>query len=138
MSFAVAKEKEVAGQTLTRKVFKPDEWSQSLLSGTITNLTAIQTLITRYASEWPLEKIAPVDRVILYLAIFELIFSAETPEIVVINEAVEIAKAYGGLNSSKFINGVLNSIYKKEKRQVTPIPTQKKKPAKKTTKSKSK
>lgn len=116
MSYAIGKEKEIAGQTLERKEYKPDEWSLSLLNGTLQNINAIRELVTKYAPEWPLDKIAPVDRVILYLAIYELIFSDETPEIVVINEAVEIAKAYGGQNSSKFINGVLNSIFQKEKR----------------------
>ncbi len=116
MSYAVGKEKEIAGQEFKPKQYKPDEWTASLLDGTIKNIDKIRELVVQYAPEWPLDKIAPVDRVILYLAIYELVFSDETPEIVVINEAVEIAKAYGGQNSSKFINGVLNSIYQKEKR----------------------
>lgn len=116
MSYAIGKEKEIVGQKFEPKQYTPDEWTVSLLQGTLQNIVAIRTLVTKYAPEWPLAKIAPVDRVILYLAIYELVFSNETPEVVVINEAVEIAKAYGGQNSSKFINGVLNSIYQKEKR----------------------
>jgi N utilization substance protein B len=64
------------------------------------------------APEWPLGQIARVDRNILRIAILELLILKENPPKVIINEAVEIAKTFGGNNSSKFINGVLGTIYR--------------------------
>lgn len=114
MSFARDKSKEVAGQEMKHETYDPDEWTVGLLQGITENIEPIRGFLTKYAPEWPLPKIAAVDRAILYLGIYELLFSDETPEVVAINEAVEIAKSYGGPNSSKFVNGVLNSIYKTE------------------------
>ena len=62
------------------------------------------------APEWPIEQIARMDRVILRIGVYELLFEEGVPPKVVINEAVELAKAFGGDNSSKFINGVLGTI----------------------------
>lgn len=65
------------------------------------------------APEWPLDQISLIDKAILRLSIFELLFSENVPPKVVINEAVELAKQFSGENSSKFINGVLGTIYDK-------------------------
>lgn len=64
------------------------------------------------APDWPIDKIARIDRVILRMGLYELKYEADVPPKVVINEAVELAKAFGGENSSKFINGVLGSSYR--------------------------
>lgn len=66
------------------------------------------------APEWPVEQIARVDKIILRLAVFELTIQKEVPPKVAINEAVELAKTFGGENSSKFINGVLGTIYREQ------------------------
>ena len=71
----------------------------------------IDKLIKKYAPEWPLEKMNPVERVILSLGICELINKEkDVPLNVAINESIELAKMYGDENSSKFINGVLNAV----------------------------
>jgi N utilization substance protein B len=72
----------------------------------------IDNYIRRYATEWPLEQITIVDRNVLRIGIYELLYSANIPPRVAINEAIEIAKAFGGESSGKFINGVLGAIYK--------------------------
>jgi N utilization substance protein B len=64
------------------------------------------------APEWPIEQIARMDRVVLHIGLYELIHEPDVPPKVVINEAVELAKAFGGDNSSKFINGVLGTALK--------------------------
>jgi N utilization substance protein B len=79
--------------------------------GMIKHLSDLQKSLTEYAPEWPLDKIAPHDRAVLYLGMFELLHT-DVPPAVVINEAVELAKEFGGDKSSKFINGVLSSVNK--------------------------
>lgn len=82
------------------------------LEGVLANKKKIIKLIEKYAPEWPVEKIAGVDRAILEVGIYEIAFNEEIPPIVAINEAVEIAKHFGDENSPKFINGVLSSVMK--------------------------
>ncbi len=75
------------------------------------NQKTIDKLIKKHAPEWPLEKMNPVERVILTLGICELLYpEKDVPVNVAINESIELAKAYGDDNSGKFINGVLNSV----------------------------
>ena len=83
-----------------------------LIKGVETNLSQIDTIIKETAPEWPLEQITVVDRNILRLGIWELMFAHEVPPKVAINEAVELGKAFGGESSGKFINGVLGTLYK--------------------------
>lgn len=84
----------------------------SLISGVIENLTEIDAFITRYATEWPLDQITIVDRNILRIGVYELIYNKDIPSKVAINEAIEIAKTFGSEASGKFVNGVLGAIYK--------------------------
>ncbi|TSC71509.1 MAG: putative transcription termination factor [Parcubacteria group bacterium Gr01-1014_38] len=86
----------------------------TLVEGVEKNLPQIDQLITATAPEWPLETITTVDRNILRLGIFELKFSSapDVPPKVAINEAIELAKTFGGASSSKFVNGILGAIYK--------------------------
>lgn len=81
-----------------------------LISGVVKNLQALNAVIAKFAPEWPVEQLAVIDRNILRLSLFE-IGSAEsdTPPKVVINEAVELAKTFGGDSSPRFINGVLGA-----------------------------
>lgn len=84
------------------------------LKGVMEHLPAINDVITKAAPEWPLEQIAIIDRNVLRIGLYELLFAdkAEVPPKVAINEAIEIAKAYGGVNSPKFVNGVLGTVYR--------------------------
>jgi N utilization substance protein B len=85
-----------------------------LVSGTVEKLEDVDPLITKCAPEWPLDQIAIVDRNILRLGTYELLFGNydETPPKVAINEAIELAKTYGGESSARFVNGVLGTIYR--------------------------
>lgn len=85
-------------------------FATGLVSGVLNNRSATDNLIRKYAPAWPLEQLAIVDRNILRLGIHELL-TKDVPAKVAINEAVELAKAFGGENSAKFINGVLGSVY---------------------------
>ncbi len=85
-------------------------FTRELVSGVIQNKEKIDKNIQSFAPAWPIEQIPMVDRNILRLAIFEILIDNKVPVKVAINEAVEIAKAFGSDNSSKFINGVLGSV----------------------------
>ena len=87
---------------------------EELLAGTIGRHKDLDLVIAKAAPEWPLERIAPVDRNVLRLGLFELLFSdrAKVPAKVAINEAIELAKSFGGENSGRFVNGVLGAVYK--------------------------
>jgi N utilization substance protein B len=89
----------------------------------------IDAIITRAAPEWPLEKIAIIDRNILRIGLYELLYAdrEEVPPKVAINEAIEIAKSYGGPNSARFVNGVLGTVYREvvgDAQQQAPNPPQ--------------
>jgi N utilization substance protein B len=90
------------------------DFAREELKNILENLSSIREMVIKYAPEWPLEQIAPVDRAVLYIGIYELLYADEEdiPPVVAINEAIEIAKEFGGDNSGKFINGVLSSVYK--------------------------
>ena len=85
-------------------------FTRELVSGVIHNKEKIDHNIQSFASAWPIEQIPVVDRNILRLAIFEILFDDKAPIKVAINEAVELAKRFGTGNSSKFVNGVLGSV----------------------------
>src|SRR3989339_335138 len=86
-------------------------FSKTLLDGILRMNESLVKEIIAHAPQWPLEKIAIIDRNILKMGIYEILYSDDIPPLVAINEAIEIAKQYGGDNSPKFINGVLSSIY---------------------------
>lgn len=92
--------------------FKDEGFAQELINGVLKNQKEIDQLIGKYATEWPIEQITIVDRNILRLGIYELKFVPDIPSKVAINEAIEVAKTYGGESSGKFVNGVLGAIYK--------------------------
>ena len=77
----------------------------------INSLTVIDDFIVRSAPEWPVEKIGKIDLAVLRLSIFELAIERKEPPKVIIDEAVELAKEFGGDSSPKFINGVLGTVY---------------------------
>lgn len=88
------------------------EYAEKLLRGTYNNLNCIDEKIQKLSIDWPLDRMSLVDKNILRLASYEIIFEKETPHAVVANEAVELAKKYGGSESGKFINGILGSLIK--------------------------
>lgn len=83
---------------------------EALAKGVYKNQAKIDKIIIPIAPDWPIEQIARMDRVILRMGIYELVFTGDVPPKVAINEAVELAKSFGGDNSSKFINGVLGTV----------------------------
>lgn len=85
-----------------------------LVNGVLKNQSKIDKLIEKCAPEWPLDQVTVVDRNVLRLGIFELVFGnyEEVPPKVAINEAIELAKTYGGESSGRFVNGVLGTIYR--------------------------
>jgi transcription antitermination protein NusB len=85
---------------------------EDLVRGVIKHQAKIDAIIGPAAPEWPVEQIAKVDKIVLRLGTYELMIKREVPPKVAINEAVELAKAFGGENSSKFINGVLGTVYR--------------------------
>ena len=86
---------------------------KDLVFGVKEKIQEIDKHIIRYATEWPLDQITAVDRNILRLGMYELLFT-EIPPRVAINESIEIAKSFGGDSSGKFINGVLGALYADE------------------------
>jgi N utilization substance protein B len=92
---------------------EPD-FAWRILQGIAAHLREIDEILARAAPDWPIEKIAVIDRNILRIGLYELLFAdhQEVPPRVAINEAVELAKNYGGPNTSRFVNGVLGTIYR--------------------------
>ncbi len=90
--------------------FNDGGFVKDLVVGVVDNLKILDNLIIKYATEWPLNQLTIIDRNILRLGIYELMLT-DTPPRVVINEAIEVAKSFGGEASGKFINGVLGAIY---------------------------
>jgi N utilization substance protein B len=95
---------------------------EKLVHGVSSRQPEIDDIIRPVAPEWPIEQIARVDRVILRMGVYELLFDSQVPPKVVINEAVELAKAFGGENSSKFINGVLGTVLRNQDADNKPKP----------------
>jgi len=89
-------------------------FTKSLVSGVIEHREKIDSVIEKFAPDWPIEQISIVDRNVLRLGLFELLFGDkdEVPAKVAINEAIELAKMFGGESSGKFVNGVLGSVYR--------------------------
>jgi len=90
------------------------EFIEQLVRGVSDRESELDDTIRPLAPEWPIEQIARMDRVILRMGTYELLIEKDVPPKVVINEAVELAKAFGGDNSSKFINGVLGSVLRQK------------------------
>lgn len=87
-------------------------FADALVRGTKQNQVKVDQLIAECAEHWDLERMAAVDRNILRLAVYELLYCAEVPPKVAINEAIEIGKKFGTRESGRFINGILDRIHK--------------------------
>ena len=86
-----------------------------LVEGVITNMSSIDALIKKHVKNWEIKRMAVVDRNILRMGCFELLFSEDIPPKVAINEAIELAKRFGDVDSPRFVNGILDKIYKMER-----------------------
>ena len=86
------------------------EFAHDLIDGVLANREEIDEMVSRFAPSWPISQLAMVDRNILSMAIFEMMLGNVTPPKVAINEAVELAKAFGSDSSPRFVNGVLGSV----------------------------
>src|SRR5438132_987658 len=122
----------VLDEVLARNISRYDEtiddkdFIEQLVHGVAKREQEIDDIIRPVAPEWPIEQIARMDRAVLRIGVYELVFEKGVPPKVVINEAVELAKAFGGDNSSKFVNGVLGTVLRAKEAKTA------KKPAKKT------
>lgn len=96
------------------KDLSDDIFMKTLLLGVLEKQKDLDNIITKAAPDWPIEKISVVDRNILRIGLYELLFAdrGEVPPKVAINEAIELAKTYGGETSGRFVNGVLGAVYK--------------------------
>jgi N utilization substance protein B len=89
-------------------------FARELTGGVSSHRERLDHLIGRYATDWPVDQIATIDRNILRIAIYEILIGVETPVKVAINEAVELAKTFGSDSSSRFVNGVLGTLVAEE------------------------
>lgn len=126
---------EVLSRNINRysEVVDDKDFISNLVENTSKKQEELDGILQPVAPEWPIDQIARMDRIVLRMGIYELLFTESVPPKVVINEAVELAKAFGGDNSSKFINGVLGTVLRnKDKGQYSDLIDKKpKKPAKK-------
>ena len=90
------------------------EFAEFLVKNIISHIPQLDNIISKYAKNWELPRIAIIDKNILRIGIFELLYTEDIPPKVSINEAVELAKTFGDLDSPRFINGILDSVYKNE------------------------
>lgn len=112
------KPQEVLAANLAQEEKDPlviDFFSQ-LVKGVFSQQSEIDLIIKKYAKNWEISRMAYIDRNILRLAVYELFFAKDIPPKVAINEAIELAKRYGDLDSARFVNGVLDKIYKSEEK----------------------
>lgn len=100
----------------SRQEAVPDvkDFTEKLVQGTHGNLSGIDSIISKYAENWEIKRIAVIDKNVLRLGIFELLYMDDIPAKVSINEAIELAKKYGDVDSGKFVNGILDKIRKEE------------------------
>lgn len=118
----------VLGRNIARYASMVDDqvFIQELVYGVAAKKADLNAILQPVAPEWPIDQIARMDRIVLYIGVYELLYGTNIPPKVVINEAVELAKSFGGENSSKFINGVLGTVLRqKEEKAVAPKPVRK-------------
>ena len=95
-----------------RRVEDAFRFAQVLVQGTLDHREQIDDLIRSQADNWRLERMPPVDRNILRLAVYEMLYHRETPKLVVVDEAIELAKKFGSDQSGRFVNGLLDGLLK--------------------------
>lgn len=98
------------------------DFINQLVDGVVKRQTELDEVLQPLAPEWPISQIARMDRVVLRIGAYELLHAKDVPPKVAINEAVELAKAFGGDSSSKFVNGVLGSLLRQHDKTADPKP----------------
>jgi transcription antitermination factor NusB len=93
------------------------EFALNLAKGTLEHIQSIDSIITSYAQNWQLERMAVIDRNIMRMACYELLHIDDIPPKVSINEAVDLAKKYGDTDSGKFVNGILDKVKKNQAKE---------------------
>ena len=111
---------EVLDRNIARyqKTIEDPSFIKKLVEGVAKHEAELDGVLQPIAPEWPIDQIARIDRVVLRIGLYELMYAKDIPPKVVINEAVELAKSFGGDNSSKFVNGVLGTVLRQ---QDTPV-----------------
>lgn len=105
-----------------KDTIEDQKFIKSLVYGVSKSFDELDSVIQPVAPEWPLDQIARMDLMVLRMGLFELLCAKDVPAKVVINEAVELAKAFGGDNSSKFINGVLGTLLRQHEEETLKLP----------------
>lgn len=115
---------EVLDRNIARyeEVVEDKDFITQLVRGVVKYQTELDGVLQPVAPEWPIDQIARIDRVILRIGLYELLHDTSIPPKVVINEAVELAKGFGGDNSSKFVNGVLGTVLRQREGDTSPPP----------------
>ncbi len=90
------------------------DFASNIVTGIYNNLSDIDNKLGEYATNWQLNRMAVIDRNVLRIGLYELKYASDIPPKVAINEAVEVAKKYGDHDSSKFVNGILDKVHKRE------------------------
>lgn len=90
------------------------EFAVALIEGSISNIRIIDELIIKYSKNWKFERLSAVDKSILRISIYAMMFLKDIPVAVTINEGIELGKIYGGESSGQFINGILDAVRKHE------------------------
>ncbi|MBU1147763.1 MAG: transcription antitermination factor NusB [Candidatus Omnitrophica bacterium] len=90
------------------------DFANSIVDGACENLSGIDKLISKYADNWDIKRMAVIDKNILRMGIYEMLHREDIPQKVSINEAIELAKRYGDVDSGKFVNGILDKVRKTE------------------------
>ncbi len=92
--------------------FDEVDFTKGIIGGVLEHQPEIDETIAKFAPDWPLEKITTIDRNILRVGVYELLYNFDIPSKVAINEAIELAKSFGGDSSGRFVNGVLGAVYR--------------------------
>lgn len=95
-----------------RRVDEAFRYAQELVRGVVEHIEKVDELIRSQADNWRLERMPAVDRNVLRLAIYEMLFERDTPKLVVLDEAIELAKKFGSEQSGRFVNGLLDGLLK--------------------------
>ena len=113
---APVKPSSEARATVAKRRHQLDEafvYARRLVAGTLEHRQRIDDMITEQADNWRLERMPVVDRNVLRLAVYELLFELDIPKLVVVDEAIELAKRFGSENSSRFVNGLLDGLLRR-------------------------
>ena len=105
-------ERRAEALRLRKRVEEAFQFAQELVQGTLDNRDKIDDMITAQADNWRLERMPAVDRNVLRLAIYEMLHETDTPKLVVVDEAIELAKKFGSEQSGRFVNGLLDGLLK--------------------------